>query len=67
MQASPDGKALGDCPFTQRANLAIKLKGVQATYTLIDLKNKPQWFFKVNPDGTTPVLQFGDQVEHMIT
>ena len=43
MQASPDGKSLGDCPFTQRANLALKIKNVRATYILIDLTNKPKW------------------------
>ena len=61
-QVSPDGKSLGDCPFTQRANLAFKVKKVACTYILIDLKNKPKWFFTVNPAGTAPALQFGDKV-----
>lgn len=62
LKASPDGKSLGDCPFTQRANIALKLKGVQATYIIIDLHNKPKWFLEVNPAGSTPALQFGDRV-----
>lgn len=62
LQASPDGKSLGDCPFTQRANLALKVKGVKVTYILIDLGNKPKWYFEVNPAGTAPALQFGDRV-----
>lgn len=62
IQASPDGKSLGDCPFTQRANLALKVKGVRVTYILIDLGNKPKWYFAVNPAGTAPSLQFGDRV-----
>lgn len=62
IQASPDGKSLGDCPFTQRANLALKVKKVRATYILIDLKNKPKWYFDVTSAGTAPALQFGDKV-----
>ena len=62
VQASPDGKSLGDCPFTQRANLALKVKKVPVTYILIDLSNKPKWYFSVNSAGTAPALQFGDQV-----
>lgn len=60
-QASPDGKSLGDCPFTHRANLAFKIKKVPATYVLIDLRNKPKWYSAVNPAGTVPALSFGDR------
>ena len=61
-QASPDGRSLGDCPFTQKANIAMKLKGVLATYVLIDSPNKPKWYYDVNPSGTVPALEFGDRV-----
>jgi glutathione S-transferase len=61
MQASPDTKSLGDCPFTQRANLAFKVKKVPVTYVLIDLSNKPKWYSTVNPAGTVPTLEFGDR------
>ena len=61
-QASPDGKRLGDCPFTQRANLAMKVKKVNSTYVLIDLSKKPKWFLGVNPAGSAPALQYGDKV-----
>lgn len=63
-QVSPDGKSLGDCPFTHRANLAFKVKKVPVTYVLIDLSNKPKWFSTVNPAGTVPALSYGD---HIIT
>lgn len=53
---------MGDCPFTQRANLAFKVKKVRCTYILIDLGNKPKWYFTVNPPGTAPAVQFGDRV-----
>lgn len=61
MQASPDGKSLGDCPFTQRANLAFKIKKVPATYIIIDLSNKPQWFLDLFPTTkSTPAIQYGN-------
>ena len=53
---------MGDCPFTQRANLALKVKGVKVTYILIDLSDKPKWYFEVNPSGTAPALQFGERM-----
>ena len=28
---------------------------------MINLKERPKWYFQVNPAGTTPALQFGDQ------
>jgi glutathione S-transferase len=62
VKASPDGKSLGDCPFTQRANLALKIKNVRATYILIDLAHKPKWYFSVNPAGTAPALDVGARV-----
>ncbi|XP_064397323.1 uncharacterized protein LOC135344129 [Halichondria panicea] len=62
VKASPDGKSLGDCPFTQRANLAFKVKKVPVTYTLIELSKKPQWFLALTPGGSVPVLQYGDTV-----
>lgn len=42
--------------------MAFKVKNVRATYILIDLKNKPKWYFEVNPTGTAPALQYGDKV-----
>ena len=38
------------------------MKGVQCTYILIDLHDKPSWYLKVNPAGTAPAVQFGDKV-----
>lgn len=62
-QASPDNKALGDCPFTQRANLALKLKGIKnVTMILLDLTNKPEWYKGINAAGTVPTLEFDDKV-----
>lgn len=63
LQASPDGKSLGDCPFTQRANLAFKIKNVSAvTYTLINLSAKPKWFLALTEAGSVPVVQYNDKI-----
>ena len=40
----------------------MKVKKVRATYILIDLKNKPKWYFELNPAGTAPSLQAGSKV-----
>jgi len=40
----------------------MKVKKVRATYTLVDLKNKPKWFFELNPAGTAPTLQAGSKI-----
>lgn len=40
----------------------MKVKKVACTYILIDLSNKPKWFFEVNPAGTAPALQYGDKI-----
>lgn len=54
---------MGDCPFTQRANLALKLKGIKnVTIILIDLANKPEWYKGINAVGSVPTLEFNDKV-----
>ena len=58
---SPDGKGLGDCPFTQHANLALTIKDVTLEYIYIYTHNKLQQFLDINPAGTVPVLETGDQ------
>lgn len=58
-KAGPDGKSMGDCPFTMKANLALRFRGVEFDTQFIDLANKPQWFLDLNEDGTTPVFVDG--------
>ena len=41
--------------------MALKVKKVPVTYIIIDLSNKPKWYFTVNSAGTAPTLQFGDK------
>lgn len=44
-------------PFSHRALLHLEEKHVPYTKTLLDLDNKPQWLFEVNPAGSVPVLK----------
>ncbi|XP_036031810.1 glutathione S-transferase omega-2-like isoform X2 [Onychomys torridus] len=45
------------CPFAQRTLMVLKAKGIRHEIININLKNKPEWFFKKNPSGLVPVLE----------
>uniref|UniRef100_A0A5F9CRL5 Glutathione S-transferase omega n=1 Tax=Oryctolagus cuniculus TaxID=9986 RepID=A0A5F9CRL5_RABIT len=45
------------CPFAERTRLVLKAKGIRHEIININLKNKPDWFFKKNPLGLVPVLE----------
>ncbi|TEA38356.1 hypothetical protein DBR06_SOUSAS110224 [Sousa chinensis] len=45
------------CPFAKRTLLVLKAKGIGHEVININLKNKPEWFFKKNPFGLVPVLE----------
>lgn len=58
IKSGPNG-VVGDCPFSQKANLALQFRNVEYNVGLIDLSNKPEWFWNINEAGTTPVLLDG--------
>jgi glutathione S-transferase len=41
--------------------IVLRAKGVKFEVTYVDLRNKPEWFFKVSPHGKVPVLSVDDQ------
>uniref|UniRef100_A0A8C9LKR3 Glutathione S-transferase omega n=1 Tax=Piliocolobus tephrosceles TaxID=591936 RepID=A0A8C9LKR3_9PRIM len=45
------------CLFAERTHLVLKAKGIRHEVISINLKNKPEWFFKKNPFGLVPVLE----------
>ncbi|KAM9061684.1 glutathione S-transferase omega-1 [Sarcophilus harrisii] len=45
------------CPFAQRTRLILKAKGIKHEVININLKNKPEWYFKKHPLGLVPVLE----------
>lgn len=60
VKGGPGNKDLGDCPFSHRANLAFRIKGVRPELVLVDLSNKPSWFLELTPAGSVPVLRTAD-------
>ncbi|PNX75228.1 glutathione S-transferase chloroplastic-like, partial [Trifolium pratense] len=47
---------LGDCPFTQRVLLTLEEKHLPYEQKLVDLRNKPEWFLEISPEGKVPVI-----------
>ena len=58
IKAARDGHGVGDCPFSHRATMFMKLKLDDARYTIkpVSMTSKPQWFLDMNPTGGVPVL-----------
>ncbi|KAG9458601.1 hypothetical protein H6P81_003109 [Aristolochia fimbriata] len=52
---------LGDCPFTQRVLLTLEEKKLPYEMKLVDLRNKPEWFLKVSPEGKVPALKLDEK------
>jgi Glutathione S-transferase, N-terminal domain len=47
------------CPFCARVRLALAEKGVGYETVEIDLGNRPDWLYELNPAGKVPVLDDG--------
>lgn len=44
------------CPFAQRARLVLNAKGIPHDVVNINLMDKPEWYFKIHPEGKKNVL-----------
>jgi len=44
------------CPFVQRVTALLEAKAIPYDVEYISLKDKPQWFLDVSPNGQVPVL-----------
>ncbi|RLV58581.1 glutathione S-transferase family protein [Parashewanella curva] len=44
------------CPFVQRVTAALEVKNIPYEIEYINLKDKPQWFLDISPNGQVPVL-----------
>ena len=44
------------CPFVQRVTALLEAKKIQYEIEYISLKDKPQWFLDMSPNGQVPVL-----------
>jgi glutaredoxin len=47
------------CPFCSRVRLALAEKGVAYETVEVDLGNRPDWLYELNPAGKVPVLDDG--------
>lgn len=45
------------CPYAQRTRLVLAAKGIEHECVNINLKDKPEWFFELNPVGKVPVIE----------
>lgn len=46
--------------FLQRARLVLKAKGIEYDCVNINLKDRPDWFYELNPLGKVPVIEMPD-------
>jgi glutathione S-transferase len=60
VKAGKDGNSVGDCPFSMKANLALRLKDKSTEVQTIDLQHKPAWYSELSSSGTTPVYVGAD-------
>lgn len=44
------------CPFVQRITALLEAKNISYEIEYISLKEKPQWFLDISPNGQVPVL-----------
>lgn len=44
------------CPFVQRVTAALEAKNIPYEIEYISLKDKPQWFLDISPNGQVPLL-----------
>jgi glutathione S-transferase len=47
------------CPYCARVRIALAEKGVDYEPVEIDLRNRPDWLYELNPSGKVPVLDDG--------
>ena len=54
------------CPYNQRCVITLLEKGLERnkdfTVTYVDLGNLPEWFLKISPNKSFPVLKVNDEV-----
>jgi glutathione S-transferase len=47
------------CPYCARVRMVLAEKGIAYETTEIDLGNRPDWLYELNPSGKVPVLDDG--------
>ncbi|XP_077368596.1 chloride intracellular channel protein 5-like isoform X3 [Festucalex cinctus] len=62
VKAGSDGESIGNCPFSQRLFMVLRLKGVVFNVTTVDLKRKPADLHNLAPGTHPPFLTFHREV-----
>ncbi|KAH6799410.1 dehydroascorbate reductase 1 [Perilla frutescens var. frutescens] len=60
-ESSTAPSKLGDCPFTQRVLLTLEEKHLPYDLKLVDLRNKPEWFLSISPEGKVPLIKLDEK------
>jgi glutathione S-transferase len=47
------------CPFCARVRIVLAEKEIEYETAEIDLNNRPDWIYELNPSGKVPVLEHG--------
>ena len=47
------------CPFCARVRIALAEKGLDHETVEVDLRNRPDWIYELNPSGKVPVVDDG--------
>jgi glutathione S-transferase len=57
------------CPFVMRTRLVLAAKNIEYETVLINLVNKPDWYFTKNPAGRVPTLEQDEKIviESLVT
>lgn len=50
------------CPFAERTRLVAAHKGIPHEIVNVHVRNKPEWLFNLNPNGTVPIIEYKGQV-----
>lgn len=50
------------CPYAQRTRLVLNAKGIPHDVVNINLMDKPEWYFKIHPEGKVPALLEGSKI-----
>lgn len=54
------------CPFSHRVHLVLNAKNIPYHVVYINVRDKPEWYAKVNPNGKVPALQLTHQTDSPI-
>lgn len=49
------------CPFVEKIKILLNVKNVHCEVCEVNIRSKPEWFIKLAPEATVPLLEVKDQ------